>query len=149
MQTSPATAQALDTFTVHYIAAALQLCGEEIGTDATIENLAPEALDKMVADCATFQADNAATLEAAWKYADEENTNAAGNQFLGQGSTEYFDGQAGTDFWLNRNGHGAGYWDRAEIYGEAQATALDKAATAFNEADLYLGDNGLVYHSPA
>ena len=30
---------------------------------------------------------------------------------------EYPAGQIGLDLWLTRNGHGAGFWDRPEIYG--------------------------------
>lgn len=31
-------------------------------------------------------------------------------------SDNQFD-QAGHDFWLTRNGHGTGFWDRTEVYG--------------------------------
>lgn len=30
--------------------------------------------------------------------------------------------QAGHDFWLTRNGHGSGFWDRKEIYGNLSDT---------------------------
>jgi hypothetical protein len=36
--------------------------------------------------------------------------------------------QAGHDFWLTRNGHGAGFWDRPEIYGEQAAEELTRAS---------------------
>ncbi len=37
--------------------------------------------------------------------------------------------QAGIDLWLTRNGHGAGFWDRPELYGDDAKTfsALAKA----------------------
>ena len=137
MQTNPATPQALDTFTAHYIAAALQLCDEEIGTDATIENLAPEALAKMEADCAEF-----------FKLAFDGE---APGYMMGEDGelTPFPIEQSGTDFWLTRNGHGTGFWDREEMYGPFEAARLDEVSQEFNEADLYTGDNGLVYHSPA
>lgn len=50
--------------------------------------------------------------------------------------------QAGYDFWLTRNGHGAGFWESE--WGKPGAI-LDKAAKAFGEADLYVGDDGLIY----
>jgi hypothetical protein len=53
-------------------------------------------------------------------------------------------GQAGHDFWLTRNGHGAGFWDRG--LGE-RGDLLTKWAQSFGDADLYIGDDGLVYHN--
>jgi hypothetical protein len=51
--------------------------------------------------------------------------------------------QCGHDFWLTRNGHGTGFWDR---FPKTDAhKRLDVAAMAFGKADLYLGDDGKVY----
>lgn len=48
----------------------------------------------------------------------------------------------GHDFWLTRNGHGAGYWDGDwEIFGDD----LTDVAKTFGETDLYVGDDGLLY----
>lgn len=52
------------------------------------------------------------------------------------------DEQVGHDFWLTRNHHGAGFWDRG--LGEV-GDRLTKAAQAFREVDLYVGDDGKVY----
>lgn len=40
--------------------------------------------------------------------------------------------QAGIDLWLTRNGHGTGFWDRGDLYGENThvLTALAKAMGA-------------------
>lgn len=43
--------------------------------------------------------------------------------------------QAGHDFWLTRNGHGAGFWDRPKIYGEELADQLTRASIACGEYD--------------
>lgn len=43
--------------------------------------------------------------------------------------------QLGHDLWLTRNGHGVGYWDRPEIYGEANATLFTRLARAMGEHD--------------
>lgn len=41
--------------------------------------------------------------------------------------------QAGHDFWLTRNGHGAGFWDRPELYGEDAAATLTRVSEAIGE----------------
>lgn len=51
--------------------------------------------------------------------------------------------QAGHDFWLTRNGHGAGFWDRPEVYGQRRADALSDAAQKYGEVYLY-ADGGRV-----
>ena len=43
------------------------------------------------------------------------------------------DEQAGHDFWLTRNGHGAGFWDRPELYGNPETRALTAAAEEYGE----------------
>ena len=42
--------------------------------------------------------------------------------------------QAGHDFWLTRNGHGTGFWDRPEVYGDTYAEMFSKIAETFGEA---------------
>jgi hypothetical protein len=56
--------------------------------------------------------------------------------------------QLAHDFWLTRNGHGAGFWDRApshepewQLIGEQ----LTKWAHAEGTADLYVGDDKQIY----
>lgn len=53
-------------------------------------------------------------------------------------------GRAGHDFWLTRNGHGTGFWDRG--LGEL-GDRLAAAAKAYKEASLYVGDDGKLHHS--
>lgn|SRR5262245_25049507 len=84
-------------------------------------DLAPEALTSMMMDCQDFREANAELLAGI----DPE--------------------QAGHDFWLTRNGHGAGFWDRG--LGEVGSKLTD-AAHAYGSSDLYVGDDGLVYVSP-
>lgn len=47
--------------------------------------------------------------------------------------------QVGHDFWLTRNRHGAGFWDRG--LGDL-GDRLTAAAHTFGESDLYVGDDG-------
>lgn len=51
--------------------------------------------------------------------------------------------EAGYDFWLTRNRHGAGFWDGD--WPEPDATVLTEAAKAFGEVDPYVGDDGKLY----
>lgn len=51
---------------------------------------------------------------------------------------------AGHCFWLNRNRHGTGFWDRD--IGEF-GRILNDASHAFGDCDLYVGDDGKVYAS--
>ena len=58
----------------------------------------------------------------------------------------------GHDFALKRNGHGAGFWDRAELSPDDMGDKLsalcgwtNKGRTRFAENNLYLGDDGLAY----
>lgn len=124
----------LDEFTAHYIKTALWSStygddNDDTPMDDTYgpEHLSPEALDKMKSDCAKFQMENSAVLEA-----------------LGMDGHEY--DTFGHDFWLTRNGHGAGFWDGD--YPDDIGEALTKASQAFGECSLYIGDDGRIYTYP-
>lgn len=49
--------------------------------------------------------------------------------------------QLAHDFWLTRNRHGAGFWDRGLPLGDV----LTKWARSFGSVDLYVGDDGLIH----
>lgn len=87
-----------------------------------LPQIEPASLEKMVADCAEFQAENGELLAKAGD-----------------------DDQNGHDFWLTRNGHGAGFWDRG--YDEDVSDALTDAAHKCGECYLYRGDDGRIYAS--
>ncbi len=93
----------------------------------SIDDLAPETLAKMQADCEQFEKENAELLTYE-------------NCLRGGYSTE---DNAGHDFWLTRNGHGAGFWDGD--WKEPAATQLTDSAHAYGECNLYVGDDGLIY----
>lgn len=92
--------------------------------------LAPETEDRLRADCRAFMAANEADLDA---YAEQREYDPS------QGSVMSY---AGHDLWLTRNGHGAGFWDRG--LGDL-GDRLTEAAHAMGTADLYVGDDGLIY----
>ena len=110
--------------------------GEFLDVNHDTASLAPETLKQMVTDCRAFYEANRAHIhcEGAPLASDFEGT-IAGREAA----------QAGHDFWLTRCGHGAGFWDGD--WPEPHATALDNAATAFGNVDLYIGDDGLIYAS--
>lgn len=57
---------------------------------------------------------------------------------------DYGAAQAGHDFWLTRNGHGAGFWE--EDYGTPEICArLDAAARAAGPRAVYLWGAGTLY----
>jgi hypothetical protein len=68
---------------------------------------------------------------------------ACGNFWREHGWT---DEQAGHDFWLSRNGHGTGFFDRSEICGDDRVrNALQMAAESVGECNLYVGDDNMIY----
>lgn len=135
----------LDTFTTAYIEAALWSSTaygspEEQAEDPNHEGrfdrtfqscgydaFTPDTHARIINDCAEFQADNAALLEQWYSNASETPE------------------RAGHDFWLTRNRHGAGFWDRwdgATDQGKI-GKALTDAAHAYGDVDLFWTEAGI------
>lgn len=151
------TSVELDSFTLAYIEAALWSStdnaddsgGKPLDANYSIDDLAPECLAEMVKDCADFQASFGAFIT------DDP-------------------GRAGHDFWLTRNGHGAGFWDgywedpytlaqhdqesdeqhdwrtggRTEEIVPQYPTVghyLTAMSKPYGSCDLYIGDDGRIY----
>ena len=130
----------LDTFTRAYAEALIFTeCGpdsEEL-TGCDFEDLAPEALDRIVIDCAAFR--HAVTAETLGLWGEE---------------------RAGHDFWLSRNGR-LGFWlrgrapretDRYAHDGNSDASnfevdrgRLENLANGMGYVDIYLGVDGKIY----
>lgn len=106
--------------------------------DVTLADLAPEALARIVADCAAFQKANETLLA-------EASELVPGSEGLQYGRDVLDDGRLGQLFWYARNGHGVSFLDD----GDAPCLrALQDACgfgTAFSTVDSYLGDDGLIY----
>lgn len=124
MSTKAQMIEKLDAFTAAYIDCLLWLVRDENEETLDLQGECPsiltaDALKQCIEDCADFQQANKAALEAA--YSDPRF------QF---GVT-----QSGHDFFLTRNGHGAGFWDRG--LGEVGDT-LTKAAKVYGSVDPYL-----------
>ena len=118
------TTATIDSFTRAYVECALwSSCDENdepLDSNYGIEDMASAALAACAEDCADFRSANSAALA-------ESNLS---------------DESAGHDFWLTRNGHGAGFWDRGL---GAVGTVLSDAARVYGSVDLYVGDDGMVY----
>jgi hypothetical protein len=118
----------LDIFTIAYIEAMLWTTDDDnenpLDKNYDATDIAPDALKKIKADCAKFQEAAAAAIAEADRGAE----------------------RAGHDFWLTRNGHGAGFWDGD--WKEPHGTNLTKLSKEFGMCDAYLGDDGLIYITP-
>lgn len=116
----------METFLAGYIGCMVWLTLDANGepdTDATWEKIAPSAMATITAECAAFEREHKATWQAGG----------------------WTDGQAGHDFYLTRNGHGAGFWDRSFTEDNAAGQVLTAACKAMGEQELYRGDDGLYY----
>lgn len=91
--------------------------GDPLDQNYSIDDISSETREQMGKDCAAFWNEHRAVL--------------ARDPSL-----------AGHDFWLSRNGHGAGFFDR-EWYGHSRK--LQAAAKAYGDVYLYAGDDGRVY----
>ena len=126
----------LQQFTRAYIEAAMWSSNDEsddagghpLDSNYSLEDIAPEALAIIEADCLAF-------FEAYGDLFNYDNTKACDDYSV--------DAQAGHDFWLTRNGHGCGFWDGD--WKEPAATVLTDAAHGFGECDLCVGDDGMIY----
>jgi len=80
-----------------------------------------------------------------WGEGTKDKLMADAIQFYEQNRDDISDDltRAGHDFWLTRNGHGAGFWDGD--WEEEVGKRLTKASKKFGEVNLYLGDDELIY----
>lgn len=118
--------QMIDTITHHYLICALWSSsgedGEGLDYGRGISDIAPETRTQARDDVSNF----VALLQR------------EGINWQDAMPPEQF----GHDFWLTRNGHGAGFWDRGL---DALGETLTKCADTFGAVDLYVGDDGKVY----
>lgn len=91
-------------------------------------DIAPETMQRIADDCSRFYA----SVESMGIDLDAE-------LLLDDDATE----MAAHDFWLTRNGHGAGFWDGD--WSDESEDRLTKLAESFGEQWPYVGDDGLIY----
>lgn len=111
----------LDAFTKAYLTAALWSESDDndipLDDNYSIADFDEHALNTAIVECQAFQAQC--------------------HQLLNGIPEE----QAGHDFWLTRNGHGAGFWDRG--LGEI-GDKLTEACKSFGEANIYVTDSNTI-----
>jgi hypothetical protein len=116
----------VDKFTEAYVEAALWSSMDEstpsggysLDRNYGPDDMAPETLSQMKADCAKFQEAHADDIAADL-------------------------GLAGYHFWLTRNGHGSGFWNGD--WPEDAGDRLTEASHKYGEFHLYVGDDGRVH----
>lgn len=91
--------------------------GAPLDDNYDIDDIAPETLAELRKDCVDFWESNLADLG------------------------DLDDEQAGHDFWLTRNGHGAGFWDRGL---GAKGERLSKASKVYGGVDLMVCADGKI-----
>ena len=116
----------MDPFTTSYIEAALwssmdesdEQGGEPLDDNYGPDDIAEDTLASILDDCKAFQRDHADDIGCELE-------------------------RAGHDFWLTRNGHGAGFWDGD--WEDNIGQRLTEASDVYGSVDLYVGDDGLIY----
>lgn len=126
-----------EPFYAGYIAAALWSTYDDNGTPLDVNfcaaDIADESLEIMITDCDEFLATIAA--------------NGISREMLA-GLYNPTDGDdplnwAGHDFWLTRNGHGTGFWDRG--FDVDISDELTDCAQRSGEVWIEVGDDGRLY----
>jgi hypothetical protein len=116
----------IDEFAEAYIRCALWSSTDDYDQGTTLDeahgitDIHPDTLAAMLAECRFFLDDNASDIGPRYS-------------------------QAGQDFWLTRNHHGAGFWDGDWPHDAGQR--LTDAAHVWGSVDLYLGDDGRIHQS--
>jgi hypothetical protein len=112
------------TFFDGYLECAIWASVDDNGSplDRSDAELSDSTRLEMQNECAAFESENRALL-------DQANEEGISDEYLGH------------DFWLTRNHHGTGFWDRGLSVGQA----LTDAAHAAGERTLCIGDDGKIY----
>lgn len=111
----------LDPVLAEYLDTACWASVDDDGIELYANDLSDCAIAKMTEDLSDFLCDNADDIGEHIK-------------------------RAAQCFWLNRNGHGFGFWDDP-TWDRKIGKRLSDASKAYGTADLYRGDDGLIYHS--
>jgi len=128
-----ATQSKLDAFTTAYIECALWASSDGNGEsfeDCYISDIDESSLRAIISVCQDFQESNTELLTKWYEHGETPE-------------------RAGHDFWLTRNRHGAGFWDR---YNDALPEGklgrqLTDNAHSYGECDVYVGDDEKLYFS--
>lgn len=124
----------LDEFALGYLECALWSSYDDNGGEGPevyfdrfpFSDISKSSLVQMIQECKAFQEENKTLLDLA---EDRDPYNLA---------------RAGHDFWLTRNHHGAGFWDRKELEAGGLGEALTVAAEKAKERNLFR-QKGLIH----
>jgi hypothetical protein len=131
----------IDVMTLHYVICALWSSNDEsdesggnpMDNNYSVSDLSHEAWAQVRSDCADFIASNGQTIDAL-------PDSYGAHPDCGDDFPKY--AAAGHDFWLTRNGHGTGFWDRGL---DEVGDRLADAAEVYGGIDPYIGDDGQIY----
>lgn len=121
--------EAIERARSSYIEAALWTSldeAEPLEDSFSLSDIDPGVLVNAQDDLRRFMVTNRATIAAV-----RSDAEAGGGHYGAE--------QTGHDFWLTRNSHGTGFWDRG--LGEL-CDRFAQSARAAGECDLYIGDDG-------
>lgn len=123
-----------DPFVIAYLECALWAStddddGTTLDSLYSLDDLSEEAIERAEKDCHEFV--DLCEREGVNPYPEYPVRNEWSDE-----------AKSGHDFFLTRNGHGAGYWDRGLGDIGDKLTAL---AHSMGETDLYSGDDGKLY----
>lgn len=109
--------------------------GEPLDTNYDIDDIAEDSQQAAAADCKKFrdQVKAAGLMDAYLEAYDNDEKNAY--EMMGH------------NFWLTRNGHGAGFWDATELSyrDDDLGKKLSDIADKFGESYMYVGDDGQIH----
>lgn len=117
----------MDKMLEAYVECALWSSTDDDGRplDGVDAELAPATIEEMARECADFRA----LLEREGLASEDDDA-----------------ARMGHDFWLTRNGHGAGFWDRPGVWGgKERADKLSMWAKSFGSYNLLVGDDGQIH----
>lgn len=138
------TANPIDAMTMGYIKAALFMTMDEDDTPLdrhfTTDSVGPQVHTVAKEDCDEFRSENKILVSQALE------------------QPGYSEERLGHDFWMTRNRHGTGFWDRDELAvtpapseiakGETLGDALTQMAQQAKEIDLEIADDGSLSFFP-
>lgn len=132
------TPEQLNTMVRHALIAALWTGiddnGDPLDEHCTVDDFYPDAVARMRADCAVFLASAGALIrQLPDTYGAHPDCGTVAQVYAA----------AGHDFWLTRNGHGVGFWDRG-LPG-ALGDDLSALAEAAGALDVYIGDDARLH----
>lgn len=103
--------------------------GEPLDANYELADIAFTSLLEMARECKDFMTAQAEPLA---RYAEKMSDRGEWTAME----------RAGHDFWLTKNGHGAGFWDRG--LGQLGRELTD-ASKVYGSTYLYVGDDGKIY----